>query len=602
MRRHSRVLLSLLVCLLVLSGLPLGLVRAEEQLSRDIPYNYSPNSSYPGPDYLPGFIGVDRAELTADAKLQVSLESQDDGSFSVAATIIAGEHSVQLNGTGSFGLYESGPLHSGEFLCQTDKGVEGKLYLTTYPARGERKAVFLFGENTPQAVTVAFGKQHGNIEAISLQIGDLKRAEVKLPLGYLLDGQPLVLEPAPLIQDNQVLVPVRPLLAALGARVAWDAASQSIRANLGDASFTLSLANQTLQVNGGAAEPLLVTRQPNGQVFGSLSALARACGATILTRRDGTVALISRERTRQEQGRLQFIFANAQNLIIQNDTDRPQNFGGWSLVCNDPTLEVGPMIDFRFPAEFVLQPGEQVQVSGELDTEPDNHQLFDWNMFSGSPPEVRPTVQLLINSLSPADEGIMLMNQGSDLYLGNWRLVSLTGKPAFDLPDIWLGQNQMVSVRGEPGTPQNEAELRWPNLASVEQAYLVEQAELARLKAEQHAKLVEIYAPLTAALQLTDSGYHFYSELEADGLLLKGEIAPYEGKPQISRSLQQMKMNLFWGLGQIGDRIPVYYISPDGRDVYLGMIKQDGSQIAYRLTQAIDQGFYTWICEQVLPE
>jgi len=602
MRRHSRVLLSLLVCLLVLSGLPLGLARAEEQLSWDIPYSYSPNASYPGPDYLPDFIGLERADLTADAKLQVSLEPQDDGSFNMAATITAGEHSVQLTGTGSFGLYEGGPLQSGEFVCQTDKGVEGKLYLTTYPARGECKAVFLFGENTPQAVTAAFGRQHGNIEAISLQIGDRKRAEVKLPLGYLLDGEPLVLEPAPIIQDNQVLVPVRPLLTSLGARVTWDARSQSIRASLGDTSITLSLANRTLQVNGGAAEPLLVTRQPNGQVFGSLPTLARVFGVTMLTRRDNTVSLISRERTLQEQGRLQFIFADAQNLIIQNDTNRPLNLGGWSLVCNDPMLEVGPMIDFRFPAEFVLQPGEQVQVSGELDTEPDNQQLFDWNMFAGSPPEARPPVQLLISSLAPAGENIILMNQGPDLYLGNWRLVSLAGKPAFDLPDIWLGQNQMAAVRGEPGTPQNEAELRWPNLASVEQAYLKEQAELAKWKAEQHAKLVEIYAPLTEALRLSDSGYLFYSEIEAENLLQKGEIAPFEGKPQIGRSLQQVKMNLFWALGQIGDRIPVYYVSPDGRDVYLGMIKQDGSQIAYHLTQVIDQGFYTWECKQVLPE
>lgn len=599
MRRYSHIFLLLMASLLVLSSLPATSAQADDQLAWDIPYDYGVNNHYPTPDCLPDHLGLVRTELTADALLQVSLKPHGE-SCDLTATLTAGDHTVRISGQGDYGPYQQSPLRIGEFICQTEGGVACKLYLQVYPAGNEQQAVIVFAENTPQVATVTFKRASGNIQAISTQVSDRLKSLAKLPIAYLLNGQPLTLLPAPLLQDNQVLVPVRPLLEALGASVAWDGSTQTVQAGKGDTVLTLSLSKQTLQLNGGASQPLVIQRQPDGHTYAPLEPLAAAFGANVLTRRDSTVNLVSRERTLSEQGRLQFILVSTQNIIIQNDTNHPYDLGGWALVCVNMSLDRDPVVEFRFPQEFQLQPGEQVQVSGELTTEPDGRILFDWNQAAGSPPEVRANAQLIISNLAPGRESISLRSEQADLYLGNWRMINAAGKPVFDLPDVWLAQGQSLIINGNPGESTGWQDLRWPNLPDVEAAYLAEQGQRAERAKQSHEKLISTYAALTEALGLTDSGYYFYTMLEADGLLMEGKIAPFEGKRGASLALSLIKRDLMEP--QIGDRVPAYYVSPDGQEAYIGAIKQDGSFMAYRLTQVIDSGFYTWTYERVLPE
>ena len=602
MRRSSQIALSLLVCLMLLMAMPLPEALADDQLTWDIPYNYySTGSGYPQPDYLPEYLGLARADLTADTSLQVSLTPQGEV-YDLTATITIGERKVQFTGQGSYGPWQQSPVQSGEFICQTDAGVACKLYLQVYATGNEQRVTLLFGENTPKAATVAFGQPEGNISAINSQVTDRLKNQAKLPTTYQLDGQSLTLEPAPLIVDNHVLVPVRPLLTALGARVTWEGSTQTITAAKGNTILSLSLAKQTQQLNGEAAEPAVLYRAPGGQIFGQLESMAEAFGATVFVRRDNTVGLISYEQTLAQQGILQFIFVSSQNVIIQNDTNRPFDLGGWSLICTDPSQVATGMAEFRFPEQFTLQPGQQVQVSGQLTTEPDGKVLFDWNQSAGVPAGPA-RMMMMVSSMQPGEERVTLQSLGADQYLGNWRLVNTAGKPAFDFPDdIWVAKGQNYTVNGLPGQPANANELRWSNLPDIEEAYQTEQAELAKVREERHEQLITLYAPVTEALGLTDQGYHFYSELEADGLLLEGGIAPFEGKRDASRALLFVKMGLIEPSMKSGNNIPVYYVGPDGQTAYVAMIKQDGTMIAYRLQRVIDQGFYTWTHEQVLPK
>jgi hypothetical protein len=599
MPRTFRVFLSLLCCLLVLSALPLAKAEADQPLAWDIPYPYSENSRYPLPDLLPDYLGITREDLTADSVLHIDLKPEGNV-YELIASFTAGEHEIRIIGEGDFGYYQQSPLQMGEFICQTADGVDCKLYLTVYAPSDERKATIVFGENTPKISSVTFGQSYGNMSAISTQVSDRLKAQAKLPAGFQLDGKPLVLNPAPLIIDNQLLIPVRSLLTALGADVAWNASSQTVKVTKGETTLYLSLAEQTRQLSGGEAAPILIHRAVGGHLFCPLQPVAEALGASVLTRRDGSVALISREQTLKHQGVIQLIFVSSRNLIIQNDSAAPLDLGGWILISTDMSAGPGPMLQFYFPGYYILQPGEQVQVSGELTTEPDNHLLFDWTA-SGPMPDMRSPLQILINNLQPGRETITLQALGSDQYLGNWRLLSIAGKPAFNLPDRWLGEGQTCMISGRPGEPQSANELRWPNLPNVEAAYHEEQALKAERDRESHQRLVELYAPLTEALGLTDSGYHFYSELETGNLLLNGEIAPFNGQRDASRALMFVEMRLMQPRLKVGDHVPVYYVSPDGQTAYIGMIKQDGSLIAYRLQQVIDDGYYTWSYEQMLP-
>lgn len=600
MRRVFRVSLSLLLtCLLLLTATPNLMAQVDEQLSWEIPYQYSPNNSFPPPDHLPTYLGINRTDLSAEAMLAISLEKGAADAAQISATLTVGEQVIELSGQGTYGRYEQTPLQHGTFDVETEAGVAGKLYLQVYPNANECAAILAFGEGTAEPASIAFGDAYGNIVAIATQWNDYAKTLVKLPKAYELDGQPLMLEPAPYIADNQVLVPLRPLLRALGATVSWDAGNQAIKARKGDISLQLSLPNQTLKVNGNKPQPLTIAQPEGGSSFCPLEPLAEALGATVVDRRDTTVSLISQEQTQKEQGIFQITFVAGQNVILQNDTNRPYDLSEWNLSYYDPFAETGPMQEFRFPHKFVLKPGEQVQVAAGLATEPDNKHVFAWEYDQNRGPG---KLRMTITALEPGRESISISNGGPDLYVGNWRLVNAAGKPAFDLPSVWLPQNQMLGVNGSPGKPSGPYELRWPNLPAIDKAYEEKQAQQAESARESAEKVRQGYLPVMEALDLDMDDYIVYSTVGMFEQFNTGDLEPFGGNAAASRSLQYADWRLTRPLLEMGDTVPAYIINRNGQEAYIALIKRDGTYIAYHLELVIDDGYYTWIYDQVLPE
>lgn len=599
MRRVFRVSLSLLLtCLLILAAVPTSMAQVDEQLSWEIPYDYSPNYSFPPPDHLPKYLGINRTDLTAEVMLAVSLQMGVGDAAQLSATLTVDEQTIKLSGQGSYGRYEQTPLRHGTFDVETETGIAGKLYLQVYPNANERMAILAFGEGTTEPVSITFGDDYGNLAAIAVQWSDYAKTLAKLPSGYELDGLPLALKPAPYIANNQVLVPLRPLLQALGATVSWDAASQTIKAHKGNTRLQLSVPNQTLQVNDTKPQPLTIAQPAGGSTFCPLEPLAKALGATVINRRDTTVSLISQEQTQKEQGIFQIIFVAGQNVILQNDTNRPYDLSEWNLTYYDPFAETGPMQEFRFPQNFILKPGEQVQVSADLATEPDNKHAFAWEYDQDRGPG---KLRIMIRLPELGRESISISNSGSDQYVGNWRLVA-AGKPALNLPSIWLPQNQALGVNGSPGKPSSPNELRWPNLPAIEKAYEEQQARGAESARGFTEKARQNYLPVAETLNLDMDEYLVYSTVGMFEQFNTGDIEPFDGNAAASRSLQYADWRLTRPLLETGDTVPAYIINRNGQEAYIALIKRDGTYIAYDLELVIDDGYYTWIYEQVLPE
>ena len=66
----------------------------------------------------------------------------------------------------------------------------------------------------------------------------------------LLNGEKIVFDTSPIIEDGRTLVPMRAIFEAMGAKVDWDAASSAATATLGKNSVTVFVGNPTAVVNG----------------------------------------------------------------------------------------------------------------------------------------------------------------------------------------------------------------------------------------------------------------------------------------------------------------------------------------------------------------
>lgn len=600
MRRLSRVSLAvLLTYILVLVALPRTGALATTDLTWEIPYKYSSSATYPLPDYLPQYLGVSRSDLSSTTKLSISLEMVAEDDAQVTASLEVGEQTINLSGRGFFGRFEQTPLQRGLFDIETDAGVAGKLFLHVYPKNNERLVRLTFGEGTTQPETITFGGEYGNIESIVAQWNDYVRRQAKLPSGYELDGRPITLEPAPYIASNQVLVPVRPLLQALGANVNWDGTTQTIIARKGNTVLHLSVRNQTLRVNDSSPKSLVIARGEGGSTFCPLEPLAEALSATVISRNDGRVSLISQEYTNREKGIFQIVFVAPDNLILQNDTNRSYDLSEWALTYYDPYAESGPLQEFRFPADFVLQPGQQVQVAASLDIEPDNRHVFAWQPN----PERGPgQLQIRILALEPGSESISVASLENDFYVGNWRLVNAAGKPAFDLPSVWIPKGSSIGINGKPGEPTSPFELRWPNLPAIEDAYAEELARQAESDRQFFAAVRQDYLSVLEALNLNEENYLIYPTMRTYELFNTGEIEPFNGNAAASRSLMYCEWRLTRSLPETGDKLPVYIINRNGEEAYLALIRQDGSFVAYHLEFAMDEGYCAWLDRPVLQE
>lgn len=93
-----------------------------------------------------------------------------------------------------------------------------------------------------------------------------------------LDGRALRLDQPGQVQDGRTLVPFRPIFEALGAKVSWDARSQSVSATRGQDSLLLTVGSRVVEWRGSLIKvdtpPVIV----EGRTLVPLRLVAQALG------------------------------------------------------------------------------------------------------------------------------------------------------------------------------------------------------------------------------------------------------------------------------------------------------------------------------------
>ena len=101
------------------------------------------------------------------------------------------------------------------------------------------------------------------------------------PLRTFLDGRELAFDVPPVIVEGRTLVPVRGLLSAMGAEVTWDAPAAQVGVVLGDVHIRLTIGAATALV-GDAAVPLDVPPRINeGRTLIPLRFVSETLGARV---------------------------------------------------------------------------------------------------------------------------------------------------------------------------------------------------------------------------------------------------------------------------------------------------------------------------------
>ena len=69
-----------------------------------------------------------------------------------------------------------------------------------------------------------------------------------------LDGEQVLFDQAPVVENGRTLVPFRAIFEAMGASISWDEENKTIEANNGDITLKLSVGSNTMYVNDKAVE------------------------------------------------------------------------------------------------------------------------------------------------------------------------------------------------------------------------------------------------------------------------------------------------------------------------------------------------------------
>lgn len=96
-----------------------------------------------------------------------------------------------------------------------------------------------------------------------------------------IDGQPLVTDVPPVIEDGRTLVPVAHMLRALGAEVIWNEASRTVTITQNDTTILLTIDSQTALINGQADQMQVPARILNSRTFVPLRFVAENLDANV---------------------------------------------------------------------------------------------------------------------------------------------------------------------------------------------------------------------------------------------------------------------------------------------------------------------------------
>lgn len=115
-----------------------------------------------------------------------------------------------------------------------------------------------------------------------------------------LDGTTLKFDQNPVKLNNRVLVPLRAIFEALGAKIEWKAETQTIKANKGDIKVQIAIGATESFING---KPYILDQPPiilNGRTLVPVRFVSEAVGARVAwDSEDQTVLVFSKEKGAQ---------------------------------------------------------------------------------------------------------------------------------------------------------------------------------------------------------------------------------------------------------------------------------------------------------------
>src|SRR5690554_5924288 len=99
---------------------------------------------------------------------------------------------------------------------------------------------------------------------IVFHFSSLLYAEALSPVNVIIDGVVQNYNTSPVIQNDSVLVPMRPVFERLGAEVAWDEATRTVRATRGDQDIQITIGSLEAVKNGESIRLLVEPTIMNG--------------------------------------------------------------------------------------------------------------------------------------------------------------------------------------------------------------------------------------------------------------------------------------------------------------------------------------------------
>lgn len=100
-------------------------------------------------------------------------------------------------------------------------------------------------------------------------------------ISVCVDGKELAMDSRPILDKGRVLVPMRAVCEALGAMVKWDAATQTVTAQKGATSVTLKVGQKQATVSGRTVALDVPARLVSNRVMVPLRFVAEALGASV---------------------------------------------------------------------------------------------------------------------------------------------------------------------------------------------------------------------------------------------------------------------------------------------------------------------------------
>ena len=101
------------------------------------------------------------------------------------------------------------------------------------------------------------------------------------PINVYVNGNELYLDQDPVVSGGRVLVPLRPIMEALGANVNWDSISETVNATRQSTTLKLQVGKQFAYCNGAQVNLDEPSKIIGGRVFVPLRFISETFGASV---------------------------------------------------------------------------------------------------------------------------------------------------------------------------------------------------------------------------------------------------------------------------------------------------------------------------------